>query len=162
GPRQMFQSPAIAEQIEEPPDQEVLLFRIERELYAIPSSSVREVARFRPWTPVPGAPAVLPGIISQRGMILPIVELRALLGLEQHDLTRAARLVVVVHNEIGMALLVEAVLDLIMLPAVAVEAVPFALDPARSRFLRGVASHDAQPLGLLDLDELIAGLREKS
>jgi purine-binding chemotaxis protein CheW len=158
----MFQSPAIAEQIEERPDQEVLLFRIERELYAIPSSSVREVARFRPWTPVPGAPAVLPGIISQRGMILPIVEPRPLLGLDQHDLTRAARLVIVIHNDIGMALLVEAVLDLVMLPAVAVEPVPAALDPARARFLRGVARHEDQPLGLLDLDELIAGLREKS
>lgn len=159
---QMFQSPAIAEQIAERPDQEVLLFRIERELYAIPSNSVREVARFRPWTPVPGAPAVLPGIISQRGMILPIVEPRPLLGLEQHDLTRAARLVIVIHNDIGMALLVEAVLDLIMLPAVAIEPVPAALDPTRARFLRGVAHHEDQPLGLLDLDELIVGLREKS
>jgi purine-binding chemotaxis protein CheW len=158
----MFQSPAIAEQIEERPDQEVLLFRLERELYAILSSSVREVARFRPWTAVPGAPAVLPGIISQRGMIMPVVEPRPLLGLDQPDLTRSARLVVVVHNDISMALLVEAVLDLVILPAVAIEPVPAALDPARARFLRGVAHHEDQPLGLLDLDELIVGLREKS
>jgi purine-binding chemotaxis protein CheW len=158
---QMFQSPAIAEHVQQS-DQEVLLFRLERELYAIPSSSVREVARFRPWTPVPGAPAVLPGIISQRGMILPIVEPRPLLGLDQADFTRAARLVVVIHNDIAMALLVEAVLDLVALPAAAIEPVPAALDPARARFLRGVARHDEQPLGLLDLNELIAGLREKS
>jgi purine-binding chemotaxis protein CheW len=158
----MLQSPAVAEHTEERPDQEVLLFRLERELYAIPSSSVREVARFRPWTPVPGAPAVLPGIISQRGMILPVVEPRELLGLEQPELTRAARLVIVLHNEIGMALLVEAVLDLVAISDAAIELVPAALDPARARYLRGIAHHDDQPLGLLDLDELIAGLREKS
>ncbi len=158
----MFQSPAAIEQIEERPDLEVLLFRLEREVYAIPSTSVREVARHRPYTPVPGAPASLPGIISQRGMILPVVEPRPLLGLEQAELTRAARLVIVVHNEIGMALLVEAVLDLVALPASAIEPVPSALDPARARYLRGIAHHDDQPIGLLDLNELIAGLREKS
>ena len=158
----MFQSPAIAQNVEQHSEQEVLLFRLERELYAIPSNSVREVARFRPWTPVPGAPSVLPGIISQRGMILPVVDPRPLLGLDQPDLTRAARLVVVMHNDIGMALLVDAVLDLVALPANALEPVPGALDPGRARFLRGVARHDEQPLGLLDLSELIAGLREKS
>jgi purine-binding chemotaxis protein CheW len=158
----MFQSPVAVEPAADPSDVEILLFRLEREIYAIPSTSVREVARYRPWTPVPGAPGALPGIISQRGMILPIVELRPLLGLELHELTRAARLVVVVHNEIGMALLVEAVLDLTVLPVDAIEAVPSALDPARARFLRGVARYEDQPIGLLDLDELIAGLREKT
>ena len=157
----MLQSPAAVEQTGTRPDLEVLLVQLERELYAIPSGSVREVARFRPWTPVPGAPASLPGIISQRGMVLPVVEPRPLLGLEQPDLTRAARLVIIVHNDIGMALLVEAVLDLVALPADVIESVPAALDPARARFLRGVAQHEDQPLGLLDLDELIAGLREK-
>jgi purine-binding chemotaxis protein CheW len=71
-------------------------------------------------------------------------------------------LVIVIHNDIGMALLVEAVLDLIVLLTTAIEPVPAALDPARARFLSGVARHDEQPLGLLDLNELIAGLREKS
>ena len=157
----MLQSRAAIEDVEERPDLDVLLFRLERELYAIPSASVREVARYRPWTSVPGAPASLPGIISQRGMILPIVEPRPLLGLEQAEVTRAARLVIVLHNDIGMALLADAVLDLVLLPARAVEPVPSALDPARARFLRGVAQHADQTIGLLDLDELIAGLREK-
>ncbi|HRC77080.1 MAG TPA: hypothetical protein PLO33_15475, partial [Kouleothrix sp.] len=34
-----------------------------------------------------------------------------------------------------------------------------ALDPARARFLRGLATFEQQPVALLDLDELIAGLR---
>jgi purine-binding chemotaxis protein CheW len=156
----MFQSSASGTAAETQPDLEVLLVQIEQELYALPSASVREVARYRPWTPVPGAPSTLPGIINQRGMILPIVEPRPLLGLEQTELTRAARLVIVVHNEIGMALLVEAVLDLMAFPARAVEPVPAALDPARARLLRGVLHLEHRPIGLLDLDELIASLRE--
>ena len=58
-----------------------------------------------------------------------------------------------------MALLVEAVLDLAALPAETLQPLPAALDPARARFLRGIARHEQLPVMLLDLDELIAGLR---
>jgi purine-binding chemotaxis protein CheW len=157
----MVESSPLNEHVEEHPDLDVLLFRLERELYAIPSTSVREVARYRPYTPVPGASPMLPGIVSQRGMILPVVELHLLLGLGPIEITRSARFVIIIHNEIGMAVLVEAVLDLIALSASTVEPVPTALDPARARFLRGIAQHGDRPVGLLDPDELIAGLREK-
>jgi len=138
---------------------DVLLFQLAGELYGVPSASVREVVRYRIYTPVPGSPASLPGILSQRGVILPVVELRPLLGLALAPVTRAARLVIVAHQEIDMALLAESVLDLVALPAETLQPLPAALDPARARFLRGIARHEQQPVMLLDLDELIAGLR---
>ena len=138
---------------------DVLLLRLAGELYGVPSASVREVVRYRAYTPVPGSPPSLPGILSQRGTILPAVELRSLLGLGIVPVTRAARLVIVAHQEIDMALLVEAVLDLAALPADTLQPLPAALDPARARFLRGIANYEQQPVALIDLDELIAGLR---
>ena len=72
---------------------DVLLLRLAGELYGIPSASVREVVRYRAYTPVPGSPPSLPGILSQRGTILPVVELRQLLDLAIVPLSRAARLV---------------------------------------------------------------------
>ena len=144
------------------PGVDTLLVRIANELYGLLSASVREVVRYRPWTPVPGAPESLPGIISQRGMILPVVDLRPLLGLEHAELTRSARLVVAIHDEIGMAILVEEVLDLIGIASEAIEPAPAALEVARARFLRGIARYDGRPVSLLDLDALIAALREAS
>jgi purine-binding chemotaxis protein CheW len=138
---------------------DVLLLRLAGELYGIPSASVREVVRYRAYTPVPGSPPSLPGILSQRGTILPVVELRSLLGLAIVPITRSARLVIVAHQEIDMALMVEAVLDLADLPADTLQPLPAALDPARARFLRGIAHYEQQPVALIDLDELIAGLR---
>ena len=120
------------------------------------------MARYRPFTPVPGAPPTLPGIISQRGMVLPVVEPRPLLGFAVTEATRSARFIIVVHHDVGMALLAEAVLDLVRLPARAVEPVPGSLNPEHARFLRGVAQRDEVPIGLLDLDEIITGLREKA
>ena len=138
---------------------DVLLLRLASELYGVPSASVREVVRYRAYTPVPGSPPSLPGILSQRGTVLPVVELRPLLGLAMIPVTRSARLVIVTHQEIDMALLVEAVLDLAALPADTLQPLPAALDPARARFLRGIADYEQQPVALIDLDEMIAGLR---
>jgi purine-binding chemotaxis protein CheW len=158
----VFASSSAAKEISAPATLEVLLFQLAGELYSIPSASVREVVRNRAYTPVPGAPPSLPGILSQRGTILPVVELRSLLGLAIAPITRAARLVIVAYQDIDMALLAEAVLDLVALPAEAVQPLPAALDPARARFLRGIADYEQQPVMLLDLGELIAGLRAGS
>lgn len=141
------------------PPLDVLLIQLAGELYALPSSGVREVIRYRAATPVPGAPPILPGILNQRGVILPVVSVYPLLGLTPPPATRATRLVILAHQEIDLALLVEAVLDLSTLPVTAIDLPPAALDPARARFLRGVAQIEQQPVALLDLDELIAGLR---
>jgi purine-binding chemotaxis protein CheW len=155
----VFASSSAEKDIAAPAQIDVLLLQLAGELYGVPSASVREVVRYRAYTPVPGSPPSLPGILSQRGVILPIVELRPLLGLASAAITRAARLVIVAHQEIDMALLAEAELDLAALPADTLQPLPAALDPARARFLRGIARHEQQPVMLLDLDELIAGLR---
>ena len=142
-----------------PASLDVLLISLDGELYALPSQYVREVLRYRDYTPVPGAPASLPGILSQRGQIVPVVNPYPLLGLPTPPITRATRLVFATHSETDLALLAEAVIDLVALPADSIQPVPGALDPARARLLRGVAQHDDQVIALLELDELIANLR---
>jgi purine-binding chemotaxis protein CheW len=147
---------------EDRPTLTLLLVRLDQELYGLPSAHVREVARYRTLTPVPGAPPALPGILNQRGTILPVVDPRLILGLAQSPVTRASRLVIATHDEIDMALLVDGVLDIVDLPADSISPVPAALDPVRARMLRGVARYLDQPVILLDLGELVAGLREWS
>lgn len=141
-------------------DPHMLLIRLADEIYALPSSYVREVGRYRAFTPVPGAPPALPGIISQRGVILPVVDLRLVLGMPAVETTRSTRLVTVVYEEIDMALLVDAVIDLAALPEDAFGQPPAGLDPARARFLRAVALHEDQTVALLDIGEIVAALRE--
>ena len=142
------------------PTLSLLLFRLADEHYTAPSSCVREILRYRPITGVPGAPPTLPGVLNHRGVILPVVDLRLVLGLPAQEQTRATRLVVVQYNDVDAALLVDAVLDLIILPVGAVDAVPAGLDPVRSALLRGVAQHDELTIGLFELEALTARLRE--
>ena len=138
---------------------DMLLLQLGGELFAIPSNSVREVLRYRAYTPVPGAPPILPGIMNHRGLIIPIVNLYSLLGITEPPIERSTRLILVNYNDIDLALLVEAVLDLVSISSDTIEPLPMALDPARARFLRGITQASQRPIALFDLDELLAGLQ---
>ena len=137
-----------------------LVVRAADELYGLPGASVREVMRWRAPTPVPGAPPVLPGIISQRGVVLPVVDLRLALGLPGAPPERSARLVIIQHEAGDLVLFVDAVIDLVALAAAARAQPPAALDPARARMLAAVARYADHPLALLNLAALIAAVQE--
>lgn len=137
-----------------------LVIRAGDELYALPGANVREIMRWREPTPVPGAPATIPGIISQRGVVLPVVDLRHVLGLPASAPSRQTRLVVASHEAISLVLLVDAVFDLLPLDPAALAPPPAALDPQRARLLSAVARHDDRPLGILELGALTAALQE--
>lgn len=136
-----------------------LLLQLGDELYSIRGDSVREIARWREPLPVPGAPPVLPGIISQRGTVLPVVNTAALLGLAESQPERTTRFVIVAHDEVEMALVVDAVTDIINLSSEELEPVPSGLDPQRARLLQAITRLEDKPVAVLDLAAIITTLR---
>lgn len=149
--------PTISEFMSTPPA--YLLISISAEAFALTGSGVREIIRWRTPTPVPGAPPVLPGIISQRGVVVPLVDLRVLLGLPAQPPDRATRLVLVQHAGIDLALLVDAVHDLLHL-ADPFDPPPAGHAPAGARIVDGVLTYDGRPLARIDLAALVATLQE--
>jgi purine-binding chemotaxis protein CheW len=136
-----------------------LLLHLGDELYIVLGSQVREIARWRPPLPVPGAPPVLPGIISQRGVVLAVVNLHALLGLPATSPDRSTRYVIVQQDDIEMAFVVDAVTDLISIPTNQFEPAPSTLDPQQGRFLHAIAQVVDQPVSLLDIAAISNYLR---
>ncbi|HVE86890.1 MAG TPA: chemotaxis protein CheW [Myxococcales bacterium] len=58
-----------------------VIFRLEKERYALPLPSVREVVvPPAQWSRVPRAPEAIRGVINLRGRVVTVVELRSLLG----------------------------------------------------------------------------------
>jgi purine-binding chemotaxis protein CheW len=60
---------------------EALVFALGGELYALPANQVHEVRPLSLLATLPGTPAFLAGLINVRGRIVPVVDLRPLLGL---------------------------------------------------------------------------------
>lgn len=77
---------------------EILTFSLGNERYAVESRHVQEVVRLTDYTPLPGAPDFLVGIMNLRGDILAVIDLRKFFGLAQQGISDLFR-VVVLGNE---------------------------------------------------------------
>jgi len=96
---------------------EFVTFHLDGDSYALPIEAVREIVRLRPITPVPRVPAPIRGVISLRGEVVQVLDLRLRLGLPREEPTRATR-VMVLHGDDGgvTGLLVDSVRDVLRIP----------------------------------------------
>ena len=134
----------------------LIAFQLDREEYGVPVASVREVSRVGEITRVPQAPEHIRGVMNLRGRILPVFELRTRLG---HSPLVApgprARVVVAeVHGRV-LGLLVDAVAQVLKVPADRVVPPPDDARSAAADYLTGVAQLDGRLLILLDLERML-------
>ena len=97
------------------PTRAVLTFVVGGETYGVDILSIREIIKLREVTEVPRTPAFLIGIISVRGSVIPVIDLRLRLKLPATPPTRAARILVVVKDGEPYGLLVDAVSGVVRL-----------------------------------------------
>src|SRR3981081_2868862 len=84
---------------------EALVFDVVREFYALPANQVHEVRPLTLLTILPGTPAFLAGLINVRGRIVPVIDLRSLLGMPSDD-TPLMSIVLVAYRGGDIGLLV--------------------------------------------------------
>jgi purine-binding chemotaxis protein CheW len=96
---------------------EFVTFHLDGDHYALPIERVREIVRLRPITPVPRVPASIPGVISLRGEVVEVLDLRMRLGLPSQAPARSTR-IIVLHADDGAVtgLLVDSVRDVLRIP----------------------------------------------
>lgn len=72
-----------------------LSFQLGNEIYGVAIMSVREIIALLDITPLPDVPHYVEGVINLRGRIIPVVDLRARLGLEKVEHTERTCIVVI-------------------------------------------------------------------
>lgn len=73
----------------------IVTFRISNELYALPVDTVKSIERMQPIRPVPMAPENIVGIMNLRGVVMTVIDLRAMLNMPQCEYTPDTRLLVI-------------------------------------------------------------------
>lgn len=96
---------------------DLLRVEVAGEPYALPIERVREIVRFRPLTKLPRAPELVLGVISLRGEIVQVLDLRRALAAELSPPTQRSRIVVLHSDEGDIAgWLVDAVSEVLRVP----------------------------------------------
>jgi purine-binding chemotaxis protein CheW len=151
---QLNQAPAAP--VVEERELRLVVFRLDREEYAVPIDLVREVVRVADVTRVPHAPAHIRGVMNLRGRILPIVEIRTRLGLTRAELAPVSRVVVVEVAGRVVGLLVDAVGQVARVGERLIAAPPDEVRSAGADAVTGVARVGNRLLVLLDLERMLA------
>lgn len=117
--------------------------------YVLPMAAVAEVGRPPRLTRLPGTPGWLAGAANWRGRVLPVVDVRALLGATVGE-TAATRLVVLNEDAMSVGLLTDGVDGTMPLTAEP-EPPPETLAGPAAGLLAGQVVDDDGPLGVLDV-----------
>lgn len=120
--------------------------------YALPVDRIREIVRMRSLTPLPRTPKWLLGVISLRGEVVQVVDLRMCLGLPESDIGRATR-IIVLHGEDDqtMGVLVDGVREVLRIEAGALCASASGGTGAVSQMCR----NGEQFVSIVDLDRVL-------
>jgi len=141
---------------------QVVVFGLNRGIYALPVTEVREVRRFEPLTPLPDSPAFIAGVLLLRGRILTVMDLGKRLGQEPTERNDKTRILIVRLSETWMGLLVDEVEGVVTLAKQALQTPPAsAQTPNGHQFISTIFETAGRLVLLLDAPTLLSDEESK-
>jgi len=134
-------------------------FHIGGEEFGIDILRVQEIIRAQQLTRVPNSPEFMEGVMNLRGKIIPVIALRKRFGLEEAPPDKQNRIVVVEIQGTVLGFIVDAVSEVLRIPADTVEPPP-RLGLVEREYVSGVGKLGDRLLILLDADRLMSGSGE--
>ena len=122
--------------------------------YGIDIMAVREIKGWTDTTAIPQSPVWIRGVINLRGIIVPILDLRARFGLGLTEPTPMHVVVIVQTEQRTAGLLVDAVSDIITVSGEEVRPVPEVGGGAPERLLTGLVTLERGMVALVSLEWL--------
>ncbi|MFQ5900989.1 MAG: chemotaxis protein CheW [Thermodesulfobacteriota bacterium] len=143
------------EQAEAEEVQEILTFFLDKEEYALEVGVIREIIKPRELTDVPNAPSFVSGIISLRGEVLPVVDLRKRFGLKATDINRKSRIIITTDEDKKIGLIVDSVTQVIKILKKEIEPPPSFQEGINVEFIKGICHNKGRFIILLNLVKVL-------
>ena len=130
-------------------------FRVGRESYGVPITSLHEIVRVPEITTVPDSPEFMEGVINLRGKIVSVIDLRKRLGETEIVPSRANRILVVEHNGRLSGMIVDSASEVLKIAAADVEPPPNLSQEGGLHCVTGLGKHNGRLIVLLDVAKLL-------
>lgn len=134
---------------------QIVGFRVGRETFGLPISTVREIVRVPEITSVPNAPDYIEGVINLRGRIIPVVDLRKRFGEVLPEPSRKNRIVVVELDGRVVGLMVNSASEVLRIPPSEIEAPHNVFQEGELNYITGVGKLKGRLVILLDLNRIL-------
>ncbi len=140
--------------------QQFLTFTLGSEMFAVGTLSVKEIIEYGHLTEVPMMPSFIRGVINLRGAVVPVVDLGARFGRGETQVTRRTCIVIIEvpsgdeKQDIGVV--VDAVSEVLEIPATEIEPPPAFGAKIRTDFILGMGKVDGKFVILLDVGKVLS------
>lgn len=132
---------------------EVLEFVLAEERYAVESRHVRDVYPLEQLTPLPCTPAFVLGIVSLRGEILSLIDIKKFFDLPDKGLTDLNKIIVLESGSMRFGILADLIVGVHAVPVADIQPSLPTLTGIREEYLKGVTP---ARLVILDAQALLA------
>ena len=128
------------------------------EEFLMPIALVREINMLTPITFVPNAPQYVDGVINLRGNIMPVVNLRKMMGITRAEPTAQSRIIIARQEETTFGLLVDGITYVVALLPSEVEHQTLPGKGSGAEYIGGISKQGTRVHGILDLGRILKGV----
>lgn len=142
----------------EGPDRSFVVCVVAGREFGLAVDRVQEVLPWLDPRPVDGAPSFLDGVVEARGVVVPVVDVRARLGGGASGPESDRRIVAIELDAEAVGVVVDEVREVVRVPAVAIEQAPESLGGGLAGSVTRIARlDDDRLLAIVDTDRLLTG-----
>ncbi|MCD6497347.1 MAG: purine-binding chemotaxis protein CheW [Deltaproteobacteria bacterium] len=138
--------------------EQLLAFRLGREIYSLDLVTISEIRRSQDLTIIPKTKDFLLGVTAVRGGIVPIIDLRTRLGLDRMEITPKTRILVTSDQTIErgrIGILVDEVLGVVKIRSDAIDPPPATINANQAKFVHGLGRYESHVMVLLDTKAVV-------
>lgn len=132
-----------------------LAFHLGNEEYALDIKRISEIIKVREFTDIPRAPEFILGIISLRGVVVPVFDLRRRLNLGVSEMSPTTRIVVCQFEDVSVGLLVDSINQVVNLRDEEVEPPPGVLSGLDREMVSGLGRYQNRMIILLNIQSVL-------
>lgn len=137
-----------------------LTFTLDRELFALDISSVREVQDMTNITRIPQATAYMRGVVNLRGNAVPVLDIKMKFGMQRTEQTINTRIIIMDHmyngKECLMGVLADSVKEVLEIDDKDIDPTPRMGALVNADYIIGVAKKQDRFILLLDMLKVLA------
>jgi purine-binding chemotaxis protein CheW len=136
-------------------DIQVVVFRVGGQEFAFNVFHVQRILRYERPSPLPKAPAFLEGVLQVQGAVVPVIDLRKRFELADAPQREETRTMVLEAEGLVVAVVVDAVVEVLRIAASAVTASPSVVRGLAAEYIQGIITLGARTVILLQTGRLV-------
>ena len=138
-------------------EKQYIVFHVEKEYFGIDIVDINSIIMVPKITPIPNMPDYFQGVISLRGHVIPVINLRKRMGLADKEISKETRIIVLnLENEELMGIIVDDVKEVVTLVNDEIEKTYHSASSGTPNYLLGVGKEGDNLISLLDIAEVMA------